>query len=258
MAPLSTNHMSAHAWTITVASMNGSQLPLQSNKTDSETLRGTCHCTSSTQAHTCQEDHVQRLNQVKPMIDGEPTTASFLIDDLEYQVLVHWRFQKNGTKRNRKHSFAFAEEIAPSAPSPHDGFALSNAGPTSSSAQTFHLQSSPTLVWHPASQFLSARRTSTPCFNMRPWKYTALGTLQPFHACRPFHPSGRLHGLARCRHPAERSQICSSLKIRLLLQISPQSAMPIGSNGIGSNQLQSELLHACSEPGRLSSKNLQL
>jgi hypothetical protein len=68
-----------------------------------------------------QEDHVQRLDQVKLTIDGEPT--AFLIDDLEYkgengrfmtrqaalqrsylvqQVLVRWRFQKNGTKKEQK------------------------------------------------------------------------------------------------------------------------------------------------------------
>ena len=68
-----------------------------------------------------QEDHVQRLDQVKLAIDGEPT--AFLIDDLEFkgengrhmtrnealarphlvhQVIVCWRFQKNGTKKEKK------------------------------------------------------------------------------------------------------------------------------------------------------------
>ena len=64
-----------------------------------------------------QEEHVQRLDQVKLAIDGEPT--AFLINDLEFrkdngctmtrgkalqipslvqQVLVRWRFQKMGPK----------------------------------------------------------------------------------------------------------------------------------------------------------------
>jgi hypothetical protein len=68
-----------------------------------------------------QDDHVARLDQVKCAIDGEPT--AFLIDDLEFrkengrhmsrsealqhprmvrQVLVRWRFQKNGTKGEKK------------------------------------------------------------------------------------------------------------------------------------------------------------
>ena len=80
-----------------------------------------------------QEEHVQRLDQVKLAIDGEPT--AFLINDLEFrkdngctmtrgkalqisslvrQVLVWWRFQKNGTKDERKHSYAFPVVIPPS------------------------------------------------------------------------------------------------------------------------------------------------
>jgi len=68
-----------------------------------------------------QEDHVHRLDQVKLAIDGEPT--AFLMDDLTFkgangrhmtrnealarpslvrQVIVCWRFQKNGTKKEKK------------------------------------------------------------------------------------------------------------------------------------------------------------
>jgi hypothetical protein len=68
-----------------------------------------------------QKDHVHRLDQVKLTINGEPT--AFLIEDLTFkhengrhmtlfkalerpylvhQVIVCWRFQKNGTKKEKK------------------------------------------------------------------------------------------------------------------------------------------------------------
>jgi hypothetical protein len=92
-----------------------------------------------------QEDHVQRLNPVKLTIDSEPT--AFLITDLEYKgengrhmtrqavlqrsYLIQQNYHslavpQNGTKKDRKHSFALLEGIAPSAQSLH-GSALSES-----------------------------------------------------------------------------------------------------------------------------------
>jgi hypothetical protein len=167
-----------------------------------------------------QEDHVQRLDQVKLAIDGEPT--AFLINDLEFrgengrhmtrqaalqrpylvqQVLVRWQFQKNGTKKEQK------------------TFVRITGGDRSLCAVSAWLR----IVkrWadlklgsnHPLAVFSDTGTASgTPDFirsmhikatlQQRPKKYTTLRTRGPLTFFCPFHPSGCMRGPACCRRPA--------------------------------------------------------